>query len=68
MNNMFIKIRLQINNLLKFNNSCSKKSATWNINSASPRIRHVLYFIKEQNIDVMCLQEVFLFKFVKVFI
>ena len=31
--------------------------ATWNINSVRLRLRHVLRFIKEQNIDVMCLQE-----------
>ena len=31
--------------------------ATWNINSVRLRISHVLRFIKEQNIDVMCLQE-----------
>ncbi len=31
--------------------------ATWNINSIRLRIPHVLRFIKEQNIDVMCLQE-----------
>ena len=31
--------------------------ATWNINSVRLRINHVLRFIKEQNIDVMCLQE-----------
>ena len=31
--------------------------ATWNINSVRLRIAHVLRFIKEQNVDVMCLQE-----------
>ena len=31
--------------------------ATWKINSVRLRIAHVLRFIKEQNIDVMCLQE-----------
>ena len=31
--------------------------ATWNINSVRLRIHHVLRFIKEQNIDIMCLQE-----------
>ena len=31
--------------------------ATWNINSVRLRIDHVLRFIKEQNIDVLCLQE-----------
>ena len=31
--------------------------ATWNINSIRLRINHLLRFIKEQNIDVMCLQE-----------
>ena len=31
--------------------------ATWNINSVRLRINHVLRFIKEQNIDVICLQE-----------
>ena len=31
--------------------------ATWNINSVRLRIHHVLRLIKEQNIDVMCLQE-----------
>ena len=31
--------------------------ATWNINSVRLRVHHVLRFIKEQNIDVMCLQE-----------
>ena len=31
--------------------------ATWNINSVRLRIHQVLRFIKEQNIDVMCLQE-----------
>ena len=31
--------------------------ATWNINSVRLRIHHVLRFIKEQNIDVICLQE-----------
>ena len=31
--------------------------ATWNINSVRLRIHHVLRFIKEWNIDVMCLQE-----------
>ena len=33
------------------------KIASWNINSVRLRIHHVLRFIKEQNIDVMCLQE-----------
>ena len=31
--------------------------ATWNINSVRLRIHHVLRFIKEYNVDVMCLQE-----------
>ena len=31
--------------------------ATWNINSVRLRLQNVLRFIKEQNIDVMCLQE-----------
>ena len=31
--------------------------ATWNINSVRLRIHHVLRFIKEQKIDVLCLQE-----------
>ena len=31
--------------------------ATWNINSIRLRIAHVLRFIKEYDIDVMCLQE-----------
>ena len=31
--------------------------ATWNINSVRLRIHHVLRFIEEQNIDVICLQE-----------
>ena len=31
--------------------------ATWNINSVRLRLSQVLRFIKEQNIDVMCLQE-----------
>ena len=31
--------------------------ATWNINSIRLRIPHLLRFIKEQSIDVMCLQE-----------
>ncbi len=31
--------------------------ATWNINSVRLRIHDVLRFIKEQNIDIMCLQE-----------
>ena len=31
--------------------------ATWNINSVRLRINHVLRFINEQNIDVICLQE-----------
>ena len=31
--------------------------ATWNINSVRLRLDHVLRFIKEQNIDVICLQE-----------
>ena len=31
--------------------------ATWNINSVRLRIDHVLQFIKEYNIDVLCLQE-----------
>ena len=31
--------------------------ATWNINSVRLRIHDVLRLIKEQNIDVMCLQE-----------
>ena len=35
----------------------SMRIATWNINSVRLRINHVLRFIKEQNIDVMCLQE-----------
>ena len=37
--------------------SFSMRIATWNINSVRPRINHILWFIKEQNIDVMCLQE-----------
>ena len=31
--------------------------ATWNINSVRLRLPYVLRFIKEYNIDVMCLQE-----------
>ena len=31
--------------------------ATWNINSVRLRIHHVLRFMKEQNIDILCLQE-----------
>ena len=31
--------------------------ATWNINSVRLRINHVLRFIKEQNIDIICMQE-----------
>ena len=31
--------------------------ATWNINSVRLRIQHLLRFIKEQKIDIMCLQE-----------
>ncbi len=31
--------------------------ATWNINSVRLRIQQVLRFVKEQNIDVICLQE-----------
>ena len=31
--------------------------ATWNINSVRLRLSQVLRFVKEQNIDVMCLQE-----------
>ena len=31
--------------------------ATWNINSVRLRIAHVLRFIKEYDIDVLCLQE-----------
>ena len=31
--------------------------ATWNINSVRLRIHHVLRFIKEQKIDILCLQE-----------
>ena len=31
--------------------------ATWNINSVRLRISHVLRFLSEQNIDVLCLQE-----------
>ena len=31
--------------------------ATWNINSVRLRIAHVLRFIKEYDIDIMCLQE-----------
>ena len=31
--------------------------ATWNINSVRLRLHQVLKFIKEQNIDVVCLQE-----------
>ena len=31
--------------------------ATWNINSVRLRLHHVLRFIREQNIDVICLQE-----------
>ena len=33
------------------------KIATWNINSVRLRIDHVLRFIKDQEIDIMCLQE-----------
>jgi exodeoxyribonuclease-3 len=33
------------------------KIATWNINSVRLRIAHVLRFIKEQGIDILCLQE-----------
>ena len=33
------------------------KIATWNINSVRLRLPQVLRFIKEQNIDVLCLQE-----------
>ena len=31
--------------------------ATWNINSVRLRLHHVLRFIKEYDIDVLCLQE-----------
>ena len=31
--------------------------ATWNINSVRLRLQHVLRFIKEYDIDVICLQE-----------
>ena len=31
--------------------------ATWNINSVRLRIHHVLRFLKEYNIDIICLQE-----------
>ena len=31
--------------------------ATWNINSVRLRIQNVLRFTKEQNIDILCLQE-----------
>ena len=31
--------------------------ATWNINSVRLRIKHVLRFVREYDIDVMCLQE-----------
>ena len=31
--------------------------ATWNINSVRLRINHVLRFVKEQNIDIICMQE-----------
>ena len=31
--------------------------ATWNINSVRLRINQALRFIKEQNIDILCLQE-----------
>ena len=33
------------------------KIATWNINSIRLRINQVLYFLKSQNIDILCLQE-----------
>ena len=33
------------------------KIATWNINSVRLRLPQVLRFVKEQNIDVLCLQE-----------
>jgi exodeoxyribonuclease-3 len=33
------------------------KIATWNINSVRLRLQKVLRFVKEQNIDIMCLQE-----------
>ena len=33
------------------------KIASWNINSVRLRISHVLRFIKEQHIDILCLQE-----------
>ena len=31
--------------------------ATWNINSVRLRIQHILRFVKEYDIDIMCLQE-----------
>ena len=31
--------------------------ATWNINSVRLRVQQVLRFVKEYNIDVLCLQE-----------
>ena len=31
--------------------------ATWNINSVRLRVAHVLKFVNEYNIDVICLQE-----------
>lgn len=34
------------------------KIATWNINSVRLRIDQVIRFLKEQNVDVLCLQEI----------
>ena len=31
--------------------------STWNINSIRLRLQQVLHFIKEKNVDVLCLQE-----------
>ena len=59
---MYIK-RMKILRKGFFNENCKFK-----INYVRLRIHHVLRFIKEQNIDVMCLGKLFLFKFVKVFI
>ena len=31
--------------------------ATWNINSVRLRIQHVIRFLEENNVDIICLQE-----------
>ena len=49
--------RKRLNVCCNFRQGFSMRIATWNINSVRFRKHHVLRFIEEQNIDVICFHE-----------